>query len=128
MGLSAVDNSATTDGKLKANEFIVLKITNNSPNSIFLNGITVNEILHTFDTAATLPPASGGNFCIIPGDITNQGTTPQTTSEIGGGKSANIVVKLGSITDISVGDAIRVAIDATGFDLQNFIITAGNAR
>ena len=127
-GLSAVDNSVTTDGKLKANEFIVLKITNNSPNSIFLSGITVNDILHTFDTAATLPPASGGNFCIIPGDITNQGTTTQTTPEIGGGKSANIVVKLGSITDISVGDAIRVAIDATGFDLQNFIITAGNSR
>ena len=130
MGITTapVDNSPTTDGKLKANEFIVLKITNNSPNSIFLNGITVNEISHTFDTAATLPPASGGTFCIIPGDITNQGTTPQTTSEIEGGKSVNIVVKLGSISDISIGDAIRVAIDVTGFDLQNFIITAGNAR
>ena len=127
-GISTIDNTLETPTPaLKAGEYIVLKITNNSPNSIFLNGITVNEISHTFDTAATLPPASGGKFFIIPG--TNaQGTTPQSSSEIEGGKSVRIVVKLGSITDISIGDAIRVAVDATGFDLQNFIITAGNSR
>ena len=125
MGITNIDNSATTDGKLKTNEFIVLKITNNSPNSIFLNAVTINDISHTFDTS--LPPASSGKFSIIPGTAA-QGTTPQSTSEIEGGRSVKVVVKLGSMDDINLRSAIRIGIDATGFDLQNFIITAGNAR
>ncbi|MBM3910349.1 MAG: hypothetical protein FJ356_01720 [Thaumarchaeota archaeon] len=127
MGLTAVDNSDPPGTKLIAGEHIVLKITNNSPNSIFLNDVIVNEISHLFDADATLPPSPGGFFSIIPG-TDSQGTTPQSSNEIQGGKSVRIVVKLGSISDISLNDAIRVKIDATGFDLQNFIITAGHAR
>ena len=128
MGLTAVDNSDPAGTKLIAGEHIVLKITNNSPNSIFLNDVTVNEISHRFDTTSpSLPPATGGEFGIIPG-TDDEGTTLQTSSEIQGGKSVRIVVTLGSISDINLNDAIRVKIDATGFDLQNFIITAGNAR
>ena len=127
MGLADVDNSASTDGKLKSDEYIVLKITNNNPNSIFLNDVIVNEVSHTFDTDATLPPSPGGKYSIIPG-TDDEGTTPQSSTEFGGGKSVRIVVKLGSMSDISINDAIRIEIGATEFDLQNFIITAGHTR
>ena len=122
-------NNGPTSGvyELVADEYIVLKITNNSPNSIFLNDVIVNEVSHTFDFDATLPPSPGGKFSIIPG-TDDEGDTPQSSTEIQGGKSVRIVVKLGSISDISLNDAIRIKIDATGFDLQNFIITAGHAR
>ena len=126
MKIGAVDNSSPPDqGELVANEYIVLNITNNNLNSIFLNDVIVNEISHTFDTTASLPPAAGGEFSII--TSTTAGTT-QSSSEIGGGSSVTVVVKLGSISDISINDAIRVKIYAIGFDLQNFIITAGHAR
>src|SRR3989338_1420084 len=125
LGIGAVDNSATTDGELIAGEHIVLKIVNNNPNSIFISDVIVNEVSHTFDTS--LPPASGGKFSIIP-CTSDQGTTPQSSNEILAGKSVRIIVKLGSISDISLNDAIRIKIDATGFDLQNFIITAGHTR
>ena len=74
-----------------------------------------------------MPPAAGGKFSIIPG-TSDQGTTPQSSNEVLAGKSVMIIVKLGSVSDISLNDAIRIKIDATGFDLQNFIITAGHAR
>ena len=131
LGITTVDNTSNcqlTACKLTSGEYIVLKITNNSPNSIFLNDVIVNEVSHIFDTTSpSLPPAAGGEFGIIPGTA-DEGTTLQTSSEIQGGKSVRVVVKLGSISDISLNDAIRVKIDATGFDLQNFIITAGHAR
>lgn len=128
MKIGAVDNTSNcqlTACKLANGEHIVLNITNNSPNSIFLNDVIVNEISHILDTTASLPPAAGGKFSII--TSTTAGTT-QSSPEIQGGRSVTVVVKLGSISDISLNEAIRIKIDATGFDLQNFIITAGHAR
>ena len=124
MGLTAVDNSDPTSGELIAGEYIMINITNNNPNSIFLNDVIVNEVSHVFDTS--LPPAAGGKFSIIPSK--DGGATPQSSPEIQGGRLVMVVVRLGSISDISINDAIRIKIDATGFDLQNFIITAGHAR
>ena len=123
LGVGAVDNSVTTDGELIAGEHIVLKITNNNPNSIFISDVIVNEVSHTFDTS--LPPAASGKFSII---ASKTAGTTQSSTEIGGGETVRVVVKLGSISDISLNDAIRIKIDATGFDLQNFIITAGHTR
>jgi len=127
-GITSIDNTCDDPCKLTSGEHIVLKITNNSPNSIFLNDVIVNEVSHIFDTTSpSLPPATGGEFGIIPG-TNDEGTTLQSSPEIQGGKSVRTVVTLGSISDISLNDAIRIKIDATGFDLQNFIITAGHAR
>src|SRR3989338_8548743 len=127
-GITDIDNTCDDPCKLTSGEHIVLKITNNSPNSIFLNDVIVNEVSHIFDTTSpSLPPATGGEFGIIPG-TNDEGTTLQSSPEIQGGKSVRTVVTLGSISDISLNDAIRIKIDATGFDLQNFIITAGHAR
>lgn len=136
MGISGIDNSVTTDRVLTAGqEFIVLQITNNSPNSIFLNDVLVNEVSHTWDSATTTAlsttPTNFAKFIIIPGTGTaTSDITPRSSVEINGGTTVRIVVALsGSISPtINLNDAIRIGIDATGFDLQNFIITAGNTR
>ena len=136
MGISGIDNDSPTNSELDAGqEFIVLKISNNNPNSIFINDVIVNEVSHTWDstttTALTTTPSNFGKFIIIPGDSTSPlDTTPRSSAEINGGTTVRIVVELSSSIspDIGLNEAIRVKIDATGFDLQNFIITAGHAR
>ena len=125
-GITNIDNACGSLCKLTNGEHIVLKIVNNNPNSIFISDVIVNEVSHTFDTS--LPPAANGKFSIIPG-TSDQGTTPQSTNEILAGKSVKMIIRLGDdVSDISLNDAIRIKIDATGFDLQNFIITAGHTR
>ena len=135
MGLD-INNDSTTNEELDAGEeFIVLKISNNSPNSIFLNTVIVNEVSHTWDrtttSALTSNPSNFGRFIIIPGNGTETADiTPRSSVEINGGTTVRVVVALSSSIspDIGLNDAIRIKIDATGFDLQNFIITAGHAR
>src|SRR3989344_1766644 len=134
MGITGIDNDSTTNEELDAGEeFILLKITNNSPNSIFLNDVIVNEVSHTWDStttgALTSNPSNFGKFIIIPGSGTDTADiTPRSSVEINGGTTVRVVVALSSSIspDIGLNDAIRIKIDATGFDLQNFIITAGN--
>jgi len=135
MGIN-IDNDSTTNEELDAGEeFILLKISNNSPNSIFLNDVIVNEVSHTWDSATTgaltSNPSNFGKFIIIPGSGTDTADiTPRSSVEINGGTTVRVVVALSSSIspDIGLNEAIRVKIDATGFDLQNFIITAGHAR
>ena len=135
MGLD-INNDSTTNEELDAGEeFIVLKISNNSPNSIFLNTVIVNEVSHTWDrtttSALTSNPSNFGRFIIIPGNGTETADiTPRSSVEINGGTTVRVVIALSSSIspDIGLNDAIRIKIDATGFDLQNFIITAGHVR
>src|SRR3989338_10512237 len=78
-GITSIDNTCDDPCKLTSGEHIVLKITNNSPNSIFLNDVIVNEVSHIFDTTSpSLPPATGGEFGIIPG-TNEKGTTLQSS-------------------------------------------------
>jgi len=135
MGISGLSNNSDGDCpptcklqvEVGSEELIVLKIINNTPNKTFLNGIIVNEVSHTWDdSAAATEPTAAGKFSIIP----DTNDTPQNTNEIIEGGTVRVVVKLSSEigSDININDAIRVGIDAVGFDLQKFIITAGNAR
>ena len=131
-GITDIDNTCDDPCKLTSGEHIVLKITNNSPNSIFLNDVIVNEVSHLRDStlSGNAVEPSEGKFIII--DHTNPDSgSPQikTTVEINGGTSVRLIIGLDDdLDDISLNDAIRIKIDATGFDLQNFIITAGHAR
>lgn len=129
MGISNIDNDSPTNGQLDVgSEFIVLKIDNKSPTTAYLDDIIINDVSHSQDGATALPPSTG-KFSIIPGD-NSQGTTPQTTADIKEGEIKRVVVALsGSISsNIKINDAIRVSIDASPFDVHEFIITAGNAR
>jgi len=129
-GITAIAN--TLDGVLTDGEHIIIEISNEGIASIFLNDVIVNEVSHTRDSTVTgnAVEASEGKFIIIERSNPDSGS-PQikTTTEILGGTSVRLIIGLDNdLADIALNDAIRIKIDATGFDLQNFIITAGHAR
>ena len=129
--IAAIDN--TLGGGLTDGEHIIIEILNKGTASLFLNDVLINEVSHTW-TASTTPAdasePSEGKFIIIERSNPESGS-PQTktTTEINAGTSVRVIVGLDNdLAAISINDAIRVKIDATGFDLQNFIITAGHVR
>ena len=132
-GITAIDNTLETPNTaLKDGEQIIIEISNEGIASIFLNDVIVNEVSHTRDMTVTgnAVEASEGKFLIIERSNPDSGS-PQikTTNEINGGTSVRLIIGLDNdLSDIDINDAIRIKIDATGFDLQNFIITAGHAR
>ncbi len=119
-------------------EFVMIKIKNNSINSIFLENIQLNNVLHTWDSQtsdASLNTvqnlSSGGNyphdgkFSILPISSTIQ----STNNEIQSGKTVNLLIKLGSDDqDISLNKGIRVLLNIGGMNPVEFLIESGNAR
>jgi len=119
-------------------EFIVIKIKNNSINSIFLENIQLNNILHTWDpqtSDATLNTvqnlSSGGNY---PHDgkfsiLSISSTIQSANNEIQSGKTVNLLIKLGpDDQDISLNKGIRVLLNIGSINPVEFLIESGNAR
>jgi len=119
-------------------EFLVIKIKNNSINSIFLENIQLNNVLHTWDpqtSGATLNTVQnlslGGNyphdekFSILPISSTLQ----STNNEIQSGKTVNLLIKLGpNDKDILLNKGISVLLNIGGMHPVEFLIESGNAR
>ena len=127
--------------KLPANggsEFIMIKIKNNGINSIFLENIQLNNVLHTWDSqtsGATLNTvqdlSSGGNY---PHDgkfsiLSISSTVQSASNEIPSGKTVNLLIKLGpDDQDILLNKGIRVLLNIGGMHPAEFLIESGNAR
>jgi len=119
-------------------EFIIIKIKNNSINSIFLENIQLNNVMHIWDpqtSGATLNAvqdlSSGGNyphdgtFSILPTSSIIQ----STDNEIQSGKTVNLLIKLGpDDKDILLSKGIRVFLNIGSINLVEFLIESGNAR
>ncbi|HET9008537.1 MAG TPA: hypothetical protein VFN17_00225 [Nitrosarchaeum sp.] len=119
-------------------EFIVIKIKNNSINSIFLENIQLNNVIHEWDfqtsgdTLNTLQSlSSGGNyphdgkFSILPASSNIQ----SESNEIQSGKTVNLLIKLGpEDQDILLNKGIRVLLNVGGMHPVEFLIESGNAR
>lgn len=119
-------------------EFVVLKIKNNSINSVFLENIQLNNVLHTWDpqtSAATLNTVQnlslGGNyprdgkFSILPISSTIQ----YANNEIQSGKTVNLLIKLGpNDQDILLNNGITVLLNIGSIHPVEFLIESGNAR
>ncbi|MFB5609393.1 MAG: archaellin/type IV pilin N-terminal domain-containing protein [Nitrosarchaeum sp.] len=119
-------------------EFIVIKIKNNSINSIFLENIQLNNVIHAWDiqtSGATLNTvqdlSSGGNyphdgsFSILPISSNIQ----FTSNEIQSGKTVNLLIKLGTNDqDILLNKGIRVFLNIGNMHPVDFLIESGNAR
>ena len=119
-------------------EFVMIKIKNNSINSIFLENIQLNNVLHTWDSQtsdASLNTvqnlSSGGSyphdgkFSILPISSTIQ----SANNEIQSGKTVNLLIKLGSDDqDISLNKGIRVLLNIGSMNPVEFLIESGNAR
>ena len=127
--------------KIPANggsEFVIIKIKNNSINSIFLENIQLNNVLHIWDpqtSDATLNTvqnlSSGGSyphdgkFSILPISSTVQ----SVNNEIQSGKTVNLLIKLGpDDQDILLNKGIRVLLNIGSIHPVEFLIESGNAR
>jgi len=127
--------------KIPANggsEFIMIKIKNNGINSIFLENIQLNNVLHMWDSQtsdASLNTvqdlSSGGNY---PHDgkfsiLSISSTVQSANNEIQSGKTVNLLIKLGSDDqDISLNKGIRVLLNIGSMNPVEFLIESGNAR
>lgn len=119
-------------------EFIVMKIKNNSINSVFLENIQLNNVLHDWDSqtsAFTLNTiqnlSSGGNyprdgtFSILP----NSSIVQSANNEIQSGEIVVLLIKLGpNDQDISLNKGIRILLNVGGMHPVEFLIESGNAR
>lgn len=127
--------------KIPANggsEFVIIKIKNNSIDSVFLRNIQLNNVMHTWDpqtSDATLNTvqnlSSGGNyphdgkFSILP----NSSTVQSANNEIQSGKTVNLLIKLGpDDQDILLNKGIRVLLNIGSIHPVEFLIESGNAR
>jgi hypothetical protein len=123
-------------------EFIILQIQNNGINSIFLEDIAINNVVHKWDSstatiqldasATYLPPTdrpypADGTFSIL-----SVGSTPifqKDSIEIQSGQIVNLLVKLGSDdSDILLNKGIHVRLDAGGIHSIDFSLESGDAR
>ena len=121
-------------------EFIVLQIKNNGIDSIFLEYVAINNVIHSWDSstssvqldASTNDLVGGkypadGMFSILP-----VGGTPIIQNEniqIQSGQTVNILIKLGSDdSDIQLNKGIRILLNTGGIHPVEFLIESGDAR
>jgi hypothetical protein len=126
--------------KNSGTEFLVLKVRNVGSDSIYLENLLVNEVVHSWDSTTggiTLDASSdssagdyplAGGFSIIP--ETNVSLVQQTTTEIKTDQEVRLVIKLSDDIDpdITLNKPIRIIADAGGFEPAKFILVGGNVR
>jgi len=119
-------------------EFIVIKIKNNSINSIFLDNIQLNHVIHNWDIQTSNSVlntvqdlSSGGNyphdgmFSILPISSNIQ----STSNEIQSGQTVNLLIKLGpNDQDILLNKGINVFLNVGSTSLVEFLIQSGGAQ
>ena len=121
-------------------EFIILQIQNNGLNSIFLENIGINNVIHTWDPstsgiqldASTNAPLTGkypsdGTFSIMP--VGSSPIIQNQNIQIENGQVVNILVKLGpDDSDIKLNKGIHVSFNIGKPQLVEFFIDSGDAR
>jgi hypothetical protein len=123
-------------------EFIVLQIQNNGINSIFLDDVSVNNIVHKWDSetsSVTLdasidylsstnrPYPADGTFSILP--VGNSPIIQKNTNELQNGERVNILIKLSiDDSDIKLNQGIHVYFDIGAPQTIDFLIDSGDAR
>jgi hypothetical protein len=121
-------------------EFIVLQIQNNGIDSIFLQDITINNIVHSWDLstsgvqldASTNDLVGGkypadGMFSILP--VGKVPIIQNENSQIQSGQIVNLLIKLGpNDSDIQLNKGIQILLDTGGIHPVDFFIESGDAR
>lgn len=121
-------------------EFIVLQVQNNSLDPIFLEDVSINGVVHPWDSATSgvqldasqndlvggKYPADGA-FSIIP--ISQIPLTQNENIEIKNGQIVNLLIKLGpDNSDILLNKGIHVMLDVGAVQPVEFLIESGDAR
>ena len=124
-------------------EFIVLKLHNMNVNSIFLQGISINNINHEWDenTGNVLFDASvtgipgityplAGTFSIIPTAEKQNPEIQKTTNEVLGDEEVRVIIKLSHDIpqDIAMWDSMRIVVNFGGPQPAEFNVISGDAK
>ena len=120
-------------------EFIVFQIQNNNLDSLFLEDITLNGVVYSWDSSTsgiqldtTLPLTGGkypsdGTFSLLP-----VGSSPifqDENIEIESGQIRNVLIKLSSAgPDIQLNKGIRLFLDVGKIHLIEFLLVSGDSR
>jgi hypothetical protein len=123
-------------------EFIVLEIQNSGFDAIFLEDITINDIVHSWDasTSGITLDASDDYLASTnreyPADgmfsILLIGSNPIIQNEniqIQSGQTVNLLIKLDSVEpDIQLNKGLRILLDTGGIHPTEFFIETGDVR
>jgi len=137
--LLTFNNIPSTSGT----EFIVLKLRNMNVNSIFLKGISINNIKHEweentgnvlFDASVTGIPGItyplAGTFSIIPTAEKQNPQIQKSTNEVLGDEEVRVIIKLSHDIpqDIAMWDSIRIVVNFGGPQPAEFNVISGDAK
>ncbi len=122
-------------------EFIVLQIHNYDIDSIFLEDIAINNVIHSWDSSTSNVPLDAefdcvscpnrpypadGMFSIFP---VGNNPTQNESIQIQSGQTVNLLIKLGSDdSDIQLNRGIHVRLDTGKIHTVDFFIETGDAR
>ena len=122
-------------------EFIVLQIHNYDIDSIFLEDIAINNVIHSWDPSTSNVPLDAefdcvscpnrpypadGMFSIFP---VGNNPTQNESIQIQSGQTVNLLIKLGSDdSDIELNRGIHVRLDTGKIHTVDFFIETGDAR
>jgi flagellin-like protein len=123
-------------------EFIVLQIQNSGFDTIFLEDITINNVIHTWDASTSGITLDASDDYLVgtnreyPADgmfsILLVGRNPIIQNEniqIQSGQMVNLLIKLDSMEpDIQLNKGLRILLDTGGIHPTEFFIETGDAR
>lgn len=119
--------------------FIFIQIENRNVNPIFLKGVVLEKVVHSWDSETSgqdldfgsLTPAGGvypidGSFSVLSSDTIDQ---VQKSNQIQGGETVNVLLKLDTANDdIELSKSMRVQLNIGESSLAEFLIETGDAR
>jgi len=135
---SGAANSIPANG---GTEFIVLQIQNSGFDSVFLQDITINNIVHSWDASTSGVDLDTSNDYLAsfdrkyPADgmfslfLVGSSPTQNEDIQIQSGQTVNLLVKLNSDdSDILLNKGLRILLDTGGMHPTEFFIETGDAR
>jgi flagellin-like protein len=123
-------------------EFIALQLRNMNTNSVILQNIQVNNVLHAWDAgtagilfeatssldAGTKYPRSGF-FSIIPSPDRPIPEKQFSSQEVKGNEEVRIIIKLSeNLSDIKMGKSMQIVVNFGASQPANFIVSSGDAK
>ena len=121
-------------------EFIVLQIQNNGIDSVFLEDVSINNVVHYWDSSTSGIQLDASQNDLVGGKYPADGTfsilptneTPIIQNEnmqIQNGQTVNILIKLGpDNSDILLNKGIHILLDVGSIYPIEFLLESGDAR
>ncbi len=123
-------------------DFIALQLRNMSPNSVFLQNIQVNNILHAWDigtadnpldATSSLNAGTGypraGFFSIIKSPDRPNNEIQFPSQEVQGNEEVRVIIKLSeNLSNIEMWDSMQIVVNFGGNVPADFIVISGDAK